>query len=216
MQPNERDHWFEKINKYFKDEWSDKPSLFAQFAVSYFPPKGSLLELGSGSGQDSVWFATKGYEVTQSDAVDAGFEGTLELAKKNGVSLIQSVVDLWQPIPFKDSTFEIVYAQLSLHYFTEAQTRKIFAEIKRVLKPGGKLATLFNSTTDPEYGEGTELETDYFQIKKLRKRFFSIVTTREFAKDFKILLVDANGETYKDNAIGVDGLVRLIAEKHDL
>jgi hypothetical protein len=45
------------------------------------------------------------------------------------------------------------------------------------------------------------------------KRFLNVDEAREFAHSFRPLLVDNNGETYKDSAKGVHHLIRFIGQK---
>ena len=46
--------WSELHNNYKKRDWINKPSIFAEQAIKYFPSSGKVLELGAGLGQDSV------------------------------------------------------------------------------------------------------------------------------------------------------------------
>lgn len=61
----------------------------------------------------------------------------LDLASKkaemNSVKICVQKVDMRQDLPFKDDSFGIVYAHLSLHYFNKETTIRIFDEIQRVL-----------------------------------------------------------------------------------
>jgi SAM-dependent methyltransferase len=68
---------------------------------------------------------------------------------------------------------------LAVHYFDEAMTRRVFAEISRVLAPGGDFYVLLNSVRDPELGSGRQLEPRYEEREPgNRKRYF---TTDELA-----------------------------------
>ena len=59
--------WKDLHQKFYKDaDWIDKPNLFAQEAIKYFPKYARILELGAGQGQDSRFFAEHGYEVVSS------------------------------------------------------------------------------------------------------------------------------------------------------
>lgn len=122
-------------------------------------------------------------------------------------------LNLKNGFPYKEATFDIVYAHLSLHYFTEKITKQIFDEIRRVLKAGGIVAVFTNSTSDPEYNIGKKIEEDLFEIEGMEKRFFSIDSMKKFAKDFEIVLLDNQGKTYKDEAKGVHNLIRFIGKK---
>jgi len=200
-------------SSYAKSDWINKPSIFAETAVKYFPKSGRILELGAGQGQDSRFFADNGYEVVSTDLDSAALELSRKklLARKESVSLQQ--LDLSQEFPFESETFDVVYAHLSLHYFDAATTRRLFGEIIRVLKTGGIFAFLVNSTSDPEYGAGEAIEPDYFQIDKLAKRYFSVESAREFGQYFNVILLDNFGETYKDAAKGVHNLIRFVGTK---
>jgi SAM-dependent methyltransferase len=122
-------------------------------------------------------------------------------------------LDLRKPFRYEDGTFDIVYSHLALHYFSAEETVRAFDEIYRVLKPGGVLAFLVNSVNDPEYNTGIKLEDDYFETEGTQKRYFSKKTARQFAKKFEIILCDEEGESYKDAAKGVHGLVRFVGVK---
>ncbi len=200
---------------YSKQDWVNKPSIFAEETASYLPHTGSFLEIGGGLGQDSIFFARKGYSVTltdhSEDAIAKAVPKILEAKLSNSINT--QVVDAAQPLPFEDSSFDIVYAHLSLHYFDAKTTIKIFSEIRRVLKPGGVVAAFFNSVSDPECGTGIKLEEGYFLIQGVKKRFFSVDSLEVFIKEFKTVVLDNNGETYKDSAKGIHNLIRFIGKK---
>ena len=48
--------WNEKHIDYSSKNWINKPTIFAQEVVSFFPRRGKLLDLGAGQGQDSRYF----------------------------------------------------------------------------------------------------------------------------------------------------------------
>ena len=203
--------WADLHNDYKDRDWIDKPSLFAGTAITYFPAKGSVLELGAGQGQDTRFFAEHGYDVVSTDLEETALEQSkAKLPDTLKQRVVLQKVDLRASLPFDDASFDVVYAHLSLHYFDHATTRRLFGQIRRVLKPGGVLAFFTNSVHDPEYNTGTKLEDDYFQIDQTAKRYFSVDSARAFAKDFEPLLLDDQGETYKDRAKGVHNLIRFV------
>lgn len=202
--------WSQLHKNYQDTDWINKPSIFAEFAINYFPKEGKLLDLGAGQGQDSRYFFENGYIVTSTDISKTALEINKSKNKSNKISIIE--LDLTKPFPFEDRSFDIIYAHLSLHYFSKENTFKIFKEIKRVLKPSGILAFLVNSTSDPEYKTGIKIEEDFFKVGENSKRYFSVESAREFINEFEIIVLDNKGETYKDREKGIHNLIRFVGK----
>ncbi len=206
--------WTKEHNKYGDADWTHKPSLFATEAIQYFPNRGRILDLGAGHGQDSAYFVSQGYGVVALDTSDAAVATLEQLKRELGTDRLEVVQrDVIEGIPYSDGSFEVVFAQLSLHYFDNETTKEVFLELARVLKTGGILAFMVNTTKDPEYGQGQRLEDDYYVIEGKLKRFFSPDSAAAFADGFEAIVADAKGETYKDQAKGVHGLIRYIGKK---
>ncbi len=206
--------WSDLHKNYKAQDWIDKPSIFAETAIAYFPNAGKVLDLGAGQGQDSRFFAGHGYDVVSTDIEETALEENKRKINdtiKNKITIMK--VDLSEELPFEKESFDVVYAHLSLHYFDYETTIRLFVEIQRVLKPGGIFAFFTNSTSDPEYNSGSKLEEDYFQVDKTAKRYFSVDTARAFTKYLDTNLLDNHGETYKDAAKGVHNLIRFIGTK---
>lgn len=209
--------WSDLHKIYKTQDWIDKPSLFAETAVTYFPSKGRILELGAGQGQDSRFFAQQGYKVVSTDIESSALKQSkakLNDDLKEAITL--QLIDLREELPFDNESFDIVYAHLSLHYFDYEKTVRLFDEVRRVLKVGGIFAFLVNSVHDPEYNSGAKLEEDYFQIGKATKRYFSVESARHLTGYFDVTLLDDQGETYKDRAKGVHNLVRFVGAKRKI
>jgi ubiquinone/menaquinone biosynthesis C-methylase UbiE len=98
-----------------------------------------ILDAGCGSGPLSAALRDRGAIVT-------GFDksaGMLKLARKRlGKDADLQVADLGRPLPYPDGAFDDVIASLVLHYF-EDWTEPL-AELRRVLKPGGRLIASVN------------------------------------------------------------------------
>lgn len=205
--------WAYLHERYKQQDWINKPSIFAEQAIQYFPKSGKVLELGAGQAQDGCYFAEAGYGVTATDIEDSALKLAKQKATEKSVHVDFMNVDLRDELPFEAESFDVVYAHLSLHYFDKETTLRLFGEIQRVLKKGGVFAFFVNSVNDPEYKTGKELEPDYYLINQTAKRYFSEKTAREFAQWFDVNLLDDLGETYKDSAKGIHNLVRFIGTK---
>lgn len=211
---NFKENWNKQHHKYAEAEWINKPTLFALSMTEYLPATGKVLDIGCGQGQDSTFFAEHGLEVIGSDLSSEGInyaKQRLPEELKERVVFVEG--DVSKPLPYENESLDIVYSHLALHYFDKETTQRIFDEIYRVLKPGGKIIVLMNSVNDPEYGEGEKIEDDYYHIGNMYKRFFSSETIKEFTNKFEVIVDDEAGETYKDKAVGVGHLVRFVGKK---
>ena len=209
------DQWNKLHDHYSKQDWIKKPNIFAEEVLEYFPKEGYILCLGDGQGEDGRFFASKGYQVLSTDISDSALEINAQEIEEQGLKNISTEkLDLTTDFPYEEATFDVVYAHLSLHYFSEEVTKQIVNEIKRVLKKGGILAVFVNSINDPEFNTGKRIEQELFEIEGMTKRFFSKYSMDYFAQDFQVMLLDDKGRTYKDATKGVHNLVRFIGRNY--
>ena len=145
-----------------------------------------VLDLGCGTGNDTLYLTRKNKKVIACDrSVNA-----IEAIKTNIPDVYETnCFDMLEGLPYADESFELVIADLCLHYFREKDTIKIIDEIRRVLKDGGHLIFRVNSIHDVNHGagKGIEIEPHLFETSDGRlKRFFDDEDAKSFFKDFHI------------------------------
>ena len=117
-----------------------------------------ILDAGCGAGAVSTALRERG-------GIVAGFDRSakmVELARQRlGDDVDLRVADIGQPLPYPDRAFDDVVAALVLHYL-EDWTAPL-AELRRVLRPGGRLVVVVNH---PIILKITHRETDYFATTK--------------------------------------------------
>jgi SAM-dependent methyltransferase len=101
-----------------------------EVAVPDFPAQGLILDIGGGG--EGVIGQLKGKQVV---AVDLSKR---ELEDAPGEPLIKIVMDA-RDLKFLDSSFETVTVFFTFMYVAPADHAKVFQEIHRVLRPGGRL-----------------------------------------------------------------------------
>ncbi len=205
---NQRAHW-DKIHEDGELSHYKNPSDFANEVLKNLKPNSKILELGCGVGNDSIAFANSGHSIIATDFSNTAIKKNKE--RFDNINLEFKIFDISNKFPFEENTFDLVYARLSLHYFKDQTTKMIFAEIRRVLKPNGKLAFICKSTKDPLYGKGTEIEQDMFEYEGHIRHFFSEDYTNDSIKNlFEINLLESGQDKFYGRK---SSYVKVIAKK---
>ena len=95
----------------------------------------SVLEVGCGAGVDLARFAKGGAVVTGVDVASSAIELARANFAQQGLGGELHVAN-GERLPFADASFDLVYAHGVVQY--TADPRKLVAECRRVLKPGGE------------------------------------------------------------------------------
>jgi MPBQ/MSBQ methyltransferase len=103
-------------------------------------PNFNVLDVGSGIGGPSRYLASKfGCHVTGLDLVEEYCRVADSLARR---VKLDELVNYWQgdatQMPFEDASFDVVWTQHAS--MNIADKKRLYSEMHRVLKPGGKLA----------------------------------------------------------------------------
>jgi len=166
-----------------------------------------ILEIGCGSGTDTVLLVRSGFEVTATDySVNA-----LSIVRDHLPEVPLLLHDTRDRFPFSEGSFDSIVAGLSLHYFDQDTTAKVVDELKRLLRPRGLLLYRVNSVNDPECGtgQGDLLDPDYYLQNGVRRRYFSIDSCRTTFKGWEELLLEEKTVHRYDKAkILCEGLLR--------
>lgn len=112
--------------------------------LKHVAPSGKILDLGCGSGRDSVYFMEHGYDVC---AVD-GSEELCRIASENTGLHVRQM--LFQELDYHDE-FDGVWACASLLHVPGNDLPGILAKVHECLKDGGAFYTCF------KYGDREEI-----------------------------------------------------------
>ncbi|EWM10512.1 class I SAM-dependent methyltransferase [Kutzneria sp. 744] len=122
-----------------------------------------ILDAGCGAGPIFSDLRDRG-------AVVSGFDSSAEMVRigreKLGPDADIRVADITQPLPYADAEFDDVVSALVLQYFEDWTTP--LAELRRVLKPGGRLILVVNhpmiyklAFPDTNYFDTTQWSDEY-------------------------------------------------------
>jgi len=105
----------------------------------------TVLELGCGTGNDAARLAGEGYLVT---AVDVSGEAIGQAQARFGSQARFLVADITGRLPFPDWSFDAVMSNVAVHMFPDRVTRAVFAQVERLVRPGGLFVFHVNSLED--------------------------------------------------------------------
>ena len=130
-----------------------------------------FLDLGCGTGADTLYLIERGYKVISADYSKEAINN-INLNIKGGEGIL---LDMNEKFCFEDNSFNIIIADICLHYFNEEKTNHIMNEIKRILKKNGILIARVSSVNDKFYGAGSgyEIEKRYYDHGSYAQRYFN-------------------------------------------
>lgn len=126
-----------------------------RFFLKYLPTGGKLLDLGCGSGRDSAWFASLGFEVS---AVDGSEELCKRVRENDG---IHALCIQFEELSFV-AEFDAVWACASLLHVKKGDMPKVLMNVSAALKPGGVLYASFKYGSEERFCNG-RFFNDYTQ-----------------------------------------------------
>lgn len=99
-----------------------------------------VLDVGCGTGDDLIYLATH-FDRLNLTGVDGDLK-VLEIAKNKAKKLslqIKLYASLAEKLPFAANSFDVVWSSLMVHHLPTKYKLLALGEMRRVLKPGGKL-----------------------------------------------------------------------------
>jgi SAM-dependent methyltransferase len=132
---------------------------------------GKALEVGCGTGTNSVWLAEQGFEITGMDISKTAIERAAARAESAGASCRFTVGNFLSE-EVQDGPFKFVYDRGCLHSFDDAGDRARFASrIASLLEPSGIWHSLIGSTDGPPRDTGPPRRSAVDIVSALEPRF---------------------------------------------
>ena len=171
----------------------------------------SLLDIGAGLGESSVYFALQGAEVTANDISRGMLERCLALGERHGVRINTLLSSSSAEFDFGELKFDIVYGANVLHHI--GVLPPFLAAVQRALRPAGRFFFFDPLTYNPAIKVYRRLATavrtederplkfsdlSYFRqaFSEVHHREFWLSTLLIFMKYFLIDRVDPNADRY--------------------
>ena len=188
----DKSYWNEKywVRHMKNDDLDHVEDLWVEeYASLIMPHSGRLLDLGCGIGQYSEYFASKGFEVVAGDIS----QRALAFLSERSPEIETARLDMTEPLPFPNACFDVVFANLSIHFFSEKDTQNLISEVKRILKRGGIFVGSCNSSRAYKYikDSSTVIEPGFYMEDGGRSvRLFDAAQFEHFFSDFEKIMLE--------------------------
>jgi SAM-dependent methyltransferase len=151
----QREDW-DKRYASVENLWAVKPNRFLVAEVGDLDP-GRALDLACGEGQNAIWLATLGWEVTGVDYSEVAISKARARAARDGVRVDFLCADLLSYEP-ELAAFELV---LLLYFHIPAEERRqVLAKAAAALAPGGTFLAIGHDRTNLTNGVGGPSDPD--------------------------------------------------------
>ncbi len=165
--------------EYAKKVVNSAPVQEREKFISFLPSHGNILDAGCGSGRDSGYFSSKGFDVV---GVDLS-EKLLEIARKENPSVRFQKQDL-RYLDFPEKSFDGIWACASLLHLQRSEVPGVLKEFYTFLKPHGILFILVKqgkgeADVAENLSSGMTRHFTYFQPDELKKMVIEAKLTVE-------------------------------------
>lgn len=180
------------------------PNVFLKAQAHLLPKSGTALAIADGEGRNGVFLAERGLDVLSVDFSALGQEKARALAKERGVTLRIEQADMsaW---PWQEAAFDVV-AAIFIQFAPPAERAKIFAGIKRTLKPGGLLLMEGYGLKQLEYKTGGPSNVTHLYTRGLLEDAFADLSALDI-REYDSVLQEG------DHHAGLSALIDLVGKK---
>jgi SAM-dependent methyltransferase len=176
------------------------PNAWLAEHADLFRPGQRALCVADGEGRNSVWLARRGLEVDAFDIAEVGVAKARRLAAEQGVGVNYAISDcdayVW-PHEHYDSVVAIF-----VQFADPAMRERLFANMKRSLKPGGVLVLQGYTPKQLEYRTGGPRVASHLYTPEMLRKAFADMTMIELRK-YEAALAEGTGHCGRSALVGL-------------
>jgi SAM-dependent methyltransferase len=160
-----RGHWWPFYFGQSSKAVADSPSPFARWVHQHAPADAAIVDIGSGTGRDSLWFARQGHDVLGLDYVPAATEKAGRAAENEDLPArfqtfnlydVRQVLAMGGDLAHRD-TPPVLYGRFLIHALEDNGRHALWRVANMCLRRGGRFYLEFRTGLDAgkehEFGE---------------------------------------------------------------
>jgi len=187
-------HWEKKFSS--KPEmFGLEPSIPAKKSLELFKKQNvtKIIELGSGLGRDTIFFAKNLIHVDALDYSPSAIKIINKKAEKQNLSSFIStkIFDVRKKLPFENNSIEACFSHmLYCMALTNIELENLNNEICRVLKPNGINVYTVRHTSDGDYKKGIHRGEELYENDGFIVHYFSKDKINSLLKGFQNIEIE--------------------------
>ncbi|NMC20301.1 MAG: class I SAM-dependent methyltransferase [Thermogutta sp.] len=147
-------------------------------------PKGTVLDLGCGTGADAVCLAQHGFDVTAVDFSPTAVERARTRAQNAAANVCFVLEDVFR-FGLHAGVFDVVYDGSFYQYVRQWELNRLLDLLWRITKPGSFYICITKTTPQSLASEPPPVSED--DLRSELGRLFELVQIREFAFDSRVV-----------------------------
>lgn len=167
----------QKIADHYNKLYSEDPTAFSGNPLPLVEKllehtqKGSVLEIGAGSGRNSIFLAKNGFDVLVTDISSSAIQKIKEVAEKENISLQTEVFDITEKE--LSEAFDIIICTFVFQHLLKNDAESVIKKIQSHTKPSG-FNIIYAFTKDGDfYQRKPDTPNFYLDNKKNLESFYS-------------------------------------------
>ena len=191
-------HW-EKNFSSKPEMFGKEPSVAAIGAAKIFKENNleRILELGSGQGRDTLFFAKNKLNIEALDYSPSAVKNIINKSKEYKLDnfINARIFDVRKDLPYENETFDGCFSHmLYCMAFSIDEIEKLNNEVNRVLKKGGINIFTVRNTSDGDYNNGTHRGEDLYENDGFIVHFFSEDKIKRLLSGFELIDINSFNE----------------------
>jgi len=170
---------------------------------TFLIPEGKTLVVADGEGRNSVYLASRGFDVTATDYSEVGLAKARRLAEERGVSVHYVVEDIFQR-DWSSEQYDNVIA-VFIQFVPPRHMTKVLSGLAKAVKPNGTLLVHGYTPKQVEFGTGGPPNPEHMYTEAMLRNIYQHLDIR-VCGEYEDVLTEGAGHSGKSALIDFVGV----------